>query len=372
MTTSLRIGVIGCGTIAQIMHIPYAKDTPGIELVSIADTHEATLQAVGNRFGISTRYIDWRELLVNDDLDAVLIAHSGSHHDSVIAALEHNKHILVEKPLGWNLREVEAVANVARQSDRVVQLGYHKLYDPAFDYTKRQIAEIPDLAYVENKTLHASDDWNKAAYPILRGDTLHQGDYSQPTYEDLITANRNGLAGGVLAPLADEALGDHKDNPQLRLAYGFMTISVIHQIYTLFGFLGAPDEILHAEVWRNGMSIHILMAYPNDLKVALNWQNLPFLNRYQEEYSFYGNSRRVRMTLPGPYYRNFPSPVTIEGGDGELSWEKTVTVSHAEAFQRELIAFRDNIHNGTTPISSVDDALAHSRFIQQVFDAFKS
>jgi hypothetical protein len=61
--------------------------------------------------------------------------------------------------------------------------------------------------------------------------------------------------------------------------------------------------------------------------------------------------------------------VIIQGGEGELAWEKRVIVSYEEAFRNEILAFCDNVRNQTMPISSVNDALMHSRFIQQLIDA---
>src|SRR5215216_874703 len=120
----LRFGVIGCGGIAQMMHIPHLIEHDEFKLVALADPNEATLNAVGDRYGITERYTDYRDLLARDDIDAVGIYHGGSHRDTVIAALDANKHVFVEKPLAWNLRETEEVAARAAQSDRIVQLGY--------------------------------------------------------------------------------------------------------------------------------------------------------------------------------------------------------------------------------------------------------
>jgi hypothetical protein len=73
--------------------------------------------------------------------------------------------------------------------------------------------------------------------------------------------------------------------------------------------------------------------------------------------------------MPSPYFRNFPSPVTVQGHDGELAWEKRIVVSYEEAFRNELLAFYDNVREQRQPVSSVEDALKHARFIQQIIDA---
>ncbi|NOG48482.1 MAG: hypothetical protein HND48_02810 [Chloroflexi bacterium] len=95
-----------------------------------------------------------------------------------------------------------------------------------------------------------------------------------------------------------------------------MTVSVIHQIYMLFGLLGDPVRVMHTEVWRQGMSISALIEFPGQVHCTLNWHNLPYLNDYRETYSLAGNRQRLRLEFPGPYYRNLPTPVVLQGGAG--------------------------------------------------------
>lgn len=69
------------------------------------------------------------------------------------------------------------------------------------------------------------------------------------------------------------------------------------------------------------------------------------------------------------YFLHFPSPVIIQGCQGELAWEKKVIVSYEEAFHNELRAFYDNVQNNKEPQTTVSDALKHIRFVYQVIDA---
>lgn len=372
MSTPLRVGVIGCGAIAQIAHIPYTIETPGLQLIALSDVYAPILYVVGERFGVpsSMRFTDWHDLIQHDDVDAVIVCHSGSHYDTVTAALDAGKHVMCEKPLAWNLREVQDIAAKAKTSSAILQLGYHKLYDRGFDYAKAQLDQIEDLAYAEITVLHSSNLYNRAPYPLLSGDgSVTQSDYALPDFDTYVNNNLQAAAYGIVEAHVDEALGDRKGDDRLRLAYGFLIGSIIHQVYTLHGFLGAPERVLYADTWRQGMSVVAHLLYPNAVRVALNWQYLPNLNRYHEEYAFFGNSRRVKFTLPGPYYRNFPSPVIVEGGDGELSWKKEVTVSYTEAFQNELVEFEANVREGKTPRTTADHAVIHHTMIQDIIDA---
>ena len=370
MSDVLRVGVIGCGVIAQIMHIPHLLDYEQFELVAIADAHAPVLKEVGDIFKIETRYTNWREMLERDDIDAILIAHSGSHYETVMASLDANKHILVEKPLSWSLRETEAIAERLKTSDRTVQIAYHKLYDPAFAYVKEQIEQMTDLTYARVTLMHGADEFNRAPYRVRRGNgRIDHNNYTLPAWDDYMRGMRQGLAEGDLQEAVDESLGDRKGDARLRTAYGLLTVSTIHQIYTLFGLLGTPTRVINADIWHDGGSVNCLMEYPNGLRATLDWHMLPHLNDYHEEYAFYGTHERVVWNLPGPYYKNFPSPVTLYGGEGELSWTKHIKVSYEEAFARELLEFYDNVQTGTQPRSSVQNAVIHSRFIQDLISA---
>lgn len=368
----LRTGVIGCGAIAQIMHIPYLIDYEQFELVALSDTDPAVLQAVGDHHHIARQYTDWRELLAQEDIEAVVISHSGSHRDTVIAALDANKHVLVEKPIAWNLREAEEVAERARHSDRTVQVGYHKLYDPAFPYTKARVEAMRDLGFARITVLHPDNALGLSPHRIRRGGgVVQEGHVEVSPWKEAVAASRRAFSEGDLAPLVDEALGPRKADPRLRVGFGLLTISLIHQIYMMYGFLGEPQRVVSAELWRDGLSFHALVEFPNDVRCSLDWHYLSHLKDYREEYAFFGNHDRVYLQFPSPYFRNFPSPVIVQGYEGELAWEKRIIVSYEEAFRNELLAFYDNVRHQRVPLSSVAEAVRHMRFIQQLIDAVR-
>ena len=68
MQQTLRMGVIGCGAIAQIMHIPYLVEHERFQLVSLCDMYEPVLNEVADRYHVDNRYTDYRDLLAYDNL----------------------------------------------------------------------------------------------------------------------------------------------------------------------------------------------------------------------------------------------------------------------------------------------------------------
>jgi myo-inositol 2-dehydrogenase/D-chiro-inositol 1-dehydrogenase len=373
MNTPIAVGIIGCGAIAQITHIPYVLNNPErYRLIGLADLNEALLQDVADRFQIEGRYSDHRRLLEAEDLEAVIICHSGSHYQTVMDALAADKHIFVEKPLAWNLREAEEIADRAAESKRIVQVGYHKLYDPAFPVAKQYVDEMRDLGFVRISVLHPTNELGLAHHRLRQGNSrVLEGHVDPGTWRHQLDMQLAGMTGGALAPLVDEALGERKHDRVLRQCYGTVTLSLIHNIYMMYGFLGDPKRVRAAEIWREGMSIHVLVEYSDKLCCSLDWHFLSHLKDYREEYLFVGNHERVTLQFPSPYFIHFPSPVIVQGGEGELAWEKRIIVSYEEAFHSELRSFQENVRAGREPMTSVSEALKHIRFSQKIIQAIR-
>ena len=69
----IRIGVVGCGLIGQMMHLPHLKELHELyEVVALCDVSPGTLQYVGDYYGIERRHLDHRELL-KESIDAVMV-----------------------------------------------------------------------------------------------------------------------------------------------------------------------------------------------------------------------------------------------------------------------------------------------------------
>lgn len=122
----IGVGIVGCGEVTQIVHLPTLAQLPEqFTPVALCDASAQVLQAVGERWGIAARTLDYRELCAMPQVDAVLIASPNAFHAAVtLKALRQGKHVLVEKPMCMNLREAEAVIAAQGQAERVVQVGY--------------------------------------------------------------------------------------------------------------------------------------------------------------------------------------------------------------------------------------------------------
>src|SRR5512137_1996656 len=106
MAQKIRFAMIGCGAIALQNHLPGLALCPGVELAAVCDSDPGTLERARRDTGAPFASIDYREVVVRDDVDAVIIATpNATHRDIALEAVAHGKHVLCEKPLALNSGE---------------------------------------------------------------------------------------------------------------------------------------------------------------------------------------------------------------------------------------------------------------------------
>ena len=126
MDKSLKVGVIGCGRVAQARHLPALQSLRHAEVFAVADTDPEQLRIVAENFGIKNRHEDYTALLSDPAIDAVGILVPAMYHVQVaMAALDAGKHVLLEKPLAVSLDEVERLLARAARSPVKAMVGFN-------------------------------------------------------------------------------------------------------------------------------------------------------------------------------------------------------------------------------------------------------
>ena len=122
---TIRLGLIGCGGEGCAVMTAHQR-CRGAEVIAVCDVHEARLNSAQELAGGSKilRYRDYRELLDNKEIDAVIVATNDHWHVlATIHACQAGKDVYVEKPLGTSIGEGRAAVRAARKYERIVQIG---------------------------------------------------------------------------------------------------------------------------------------------------------------------------------------------------------------------------------------------------------
>ena len=115
----VRVGIIGCGKIAQVRHIPEYEANPNAQVVALYDVDHDRACELAEQHG-ATAYSSLDDLLDDPDIDAVSVCTSNATHaEATIKALRAGKHVLCEKPMAVTLEECEQMVTAAEVAAKV-------------------------------------------------------------------------------------------------------------------------------------------------------------------------------------------------------------------------------------------------------------
>ena len=133
----LRIGILGCGPIAQIAHFDACVKARNVELYAICDVADDLRGKMVAAWEPKVAYGDYDQMLADPLVDAILVAVADQYHVPLCTkALAAGKHVLVEKPLGVNLEECDALKSAVGDSGLVLQVGNNRRFDPGIAFAR--------------------------------------------------------------------------------------------------------------------------------------------------------------------------------------------------------------------------------------------
>lgn len=338
----VRIGVIGCGGIAQIQHLPSLALLQDLfELVAVCDLSPGLAQYVAQRFHVPEHTTDPRVLLESDDLDAVLLCPADPKADMVVAAFQAGKHALIEKPVCYSLQEAEAIESAAAAAGTVGMAAYMKVYDPAFELAQREVATAGDILFVQINHMHPENSLHLSQFELKRFNDVPP-EAGRPQHEARERALR-------------EALGD-VDAVAERVFF-VIANSMIHDLYGLRVMVGSPTAVVSTEVWQEGRALTAVLELANGARCAATWIDLPDLWDFRETLEVYTADKRVLVSYPTGFARGIPSELTVQeiAPDGTHG-KRRPAIDWECPFTRELRHFHACIAQGEacrTPVADV-------------------
>lgn len=148
----VKIGVIGLGGVAQLVHLPNLNKLANVELTAVAEVNKNRLLTISDKFNVKEKYLDYNEMLEKSDIDAVIVATpTSTHTDIAIDCLNAGKDVLVEKPLARTYLEAKKIVDAAKKNKRKLMVGMNLRYRPDTMLLRSFInsKEIGDPFYVK-------------------------------------------------------------------------------------------------------------------------------------------------------------------------------------------------------------------------------
>ncbi len=272
----LKIGVLGCGPIAQAGHLESVTKARNTDLYAICDVAEDLLHRFAVAHGASRTYTSYDAMLGDPDLDAVIVATADAFHvPASIAALEAGKHVLCEKPIALNAKEAEGLRECPK--DRIVMEAFMVRFHPQWQRA-REIArsgELGELRAIRAAFCYYNDDADNVrnqadiggggimdigCYPITAARYLFE---SEPLrVVSLVDRDPDFKTDRLASVLADFGYGR-------QLSFTCSTQAVPHQTIELIGTKGrveivipfnAPPDSPTALIVDNGVALDSSLA----------------------------------------------------------------------------------------------------------------
>ena len=334
----VRIGLVGAGFVAQVVHLPHLRDAVGrFEVVALAEPDPGVRAAVAARHGVAG-FPSHDALLAGAGLDAVLVCSpNATHADVAIAALEAGCHVLVEKPLCLSVEDADRVVAARDRAGRVVQVAYMKRFDPAYE------ALLDDLAASGDELAHVS------TVTVDPGLAEHFGPFVAPDRRAARAGGDRLMSEAFMGALVHDVNAVH----------GILdTLGIAHEAPLAVDGFGHPDATL-----AGGTTV-----LPNGLRWTMAWALLPQAGTFDERVELLGSHGVRRLEFPAPYLLQSPTAYTWLRRGAQGSVQRTFR-SWRESYARQLDHFHACVTAGAACRTPPEQARADVELLAALHDA---
>jgi predicted dehydrogenase len=337
----IRVGVIGCGEVSQIIHLPtLAQLADQFEVTALCDVSATALHGVADAWGVAHRCDDARALVARSDVDVVLVADPDAFHaEHTLAAIAAGKDVLVEKPMCLGLRDCDEIVAAAEAAGAIVQVGYMRRHAHAMAEAKRALAELGEVRYAR---VHDFVGHNRL---IIENTSrvIRAGDVA-PERLAAAAERREAQIAEAVGPLP----------PGIRPVYDLLLGLGSHDISAMRELLGAPRGVAFAATRHAGTTVSAAIDYGTFVcQYETGVDDIP---RFDAHIEVFGAERVLRVQYDTPYVRNLPIRLSLTDANGRGGVEqRTLLPRWGDAFVEQWLAFGASVRRREAPGASAAD-----------------
>jgi predicted dehydrogenase len=338
----IRVGIVGCGEVTQIMHWPSLFQLADqFEVTALCDVSLLVLEELGRLWNINSLATNHRDLVTREDVDAVLIANPNAFHAEVVLdAIAAGKHVLVEKPMCVTHREADQIIAAQKNSNIVVQVGYMRRYAPAFIEACEVVRKMGEIKFARVRDFIGFNSLIvNATSRVIRDKQLSESMKRETKLREDASL--------------DEALGG-RSTSALRRAYTLMLGLSSHDLSAMRELLGMPTKVLFAA--QRSAGLYLTAAFDYGTYICQFETGIDHIARFDAHLEVYGGKQVVRVQYDTPYVRNSPIRLfTMEanGQDGVIN--RTSHPAWGDPFIEEWKVFYQNVIKNQVPKTDPTD-----------------
>ena len=353
----MKVGIIGLGEVAQLMHIPVLHDMQGdFAITAVTDVSPSLTAHIAEKYCIKDTFSNAGELIKKSDTDVIFVLSPDQYHcEYVKEALEAGKHVFVEKPAALFSGELEELIEIRdNYPSRVVMVGYMRRFADNFLAAKAILAHTP----------------RKTEYLRFR-DIICEGPFyikqTRPVfYPKDVPASIIDTGKARRSRHLDLALGKDS-NAVFRTAYQMLTGLGCHSFSAVRELFGTP-EIRSVTASPNGEHLIVVMEFDGFLGVYELVNNQDIV-QFDASIEIFQKTRKLTIKYETPYVRHQPMSLEVIESSGSETKTSFYGPSWRDPFRNELEELAFCIREKREPKTTLKDALEDLRLFEKIIHA---
>ncbi|KAH9212932.1 hypothetical protein DL95DRAFT_367777 [Leptodontidium sp. 2 PMI_412] len=369
MAPILRVGILGAGEVAQVVHLPVLQMLSHLYTVqSICDISKENTDHCAAKFRIPQGTTNPDDLFDNPAVDVVFVLTSDEFHETyTVAALRAGKHVMLEKPASLSIPSVRRIIEAERASGgKRVFVGYMRRYAGSFlEAFKRELATIPRITYARVRDIigpHTKFVAESGTEPV-RSSGFPEG-AEQRRNEALDRLYAEAFPKGVI-----------KVTEQKKKLCRWLGGLGSHDVSLMREAFGMPDSVAGVSV-TDGFWCAIFNyrnTGPGFGSFAVTYESgFDQVPNFDAHLAVYGERKRVLIKYDSPYIKGLPTYVEVDEvtDTGEVQSRRIVS-SFEDAYTSEMKDMYECLVNGRFIKTSAEDALSDLLIFDMMYKRMK-
>lgn len=360
----IHVGVIGAGEVARVIHLPTLQLLNHLyRIVAVCDLSLKVVGFCTSRHHIPTGTTDPYEVIDSPHIDLIFNLTSDEFHETyTIAALEADKHVMVEKPLSLSLPSAQRIIDAekkARNGARVF-VDYMRRYAPTFvNAFKREVASIDRILYARSRDIVGPN----ASF-------VSQSGTSATKFTDF-PPETAAVRTKLLNVLLQEAFPNQEVTQERRDYCRFLGSLSSHDLSLMREVLGFPESVTGVSVNEPFYSA-IFKCRRNGEAFSVTYESgIDSVPRFDSHLTVYGENKTVSIQYDTPYIKGLPIKVIIDeiNEHGEAVTREILS-SYEDAYTAELKELHSCLTSGKAIKTTAEDAMQDLILFKMMFEQY--
>jgi len=342
----IKLGWVGSGFIGQVAHLANYVELPDVEIVALAELRPKLGALACKKYGIQRYYPNHRDLLEDQDIEAIVAIVRRKHTAPVALDILHRGiHLFTEKPFAPTVEQGRKLVDASIKSECTYVTGYMRRHDEGVQIAKRMLddlrnnGELGDVRYFRSYCFGGKDYCNIGGHI--------ETDEPPPDHK--------------IWPMAPDWLPMEKEGEYERFLNVF-----IHDINLIRYMFDSLPNIRNVDYHKFTGTLNL--EY-NDIPGVFEFGHLQTNRFWEQGIDIYFEHGRLQLKMPPAFLINYPSSVTIHKDKPGKSIEVIIPQSDwVWSFMKQAESFVNVVLSGNKSIANASDGLQDIEFVEKVWE----